>query len=102
MENNEFIPVYHFCVIHEIESSFIQSLQEYGLAEITTIKNKTYLKESQLPDLEKMIRLHYDLDINLEGIEAIEHLISKLRDAEARNISLQNRLNLYETNSKDF
>ena len=102
MENNEFIPVYHFCVVHEIESSFIESLGEYGLVDITTIENQAYLKESQLPDVEKMIRLHYDLEINLEGIEAIGHLIARLRDAEARNRSLLNRLNLYETSSGNF
>ena len=38
MENNELIPVYHFCIVHEIESSFIESLQRYGLVEITTIE----------------------------------------------------------------
>ncbi len=102
MENNEFIPVYHFCVIHEIELSFIESLQQYGLLEVITIENTTYLKESQLPDVEKMMRLHYDLDINLEGIEAIGHLISKLKGAEAISRNLQNRLNLYETNSGDY
>lgn len=98
MENNELIPVYHFCVTHEIELSFIESLQQYGLVEITTIENKTYLKEQQLREVERMVRLHYELDINLEGIEAIGHLLKKLSDAEIRNRQLQNRLSLYETN----
>jgi hypothetical protein len=102
MENNELIPVYHFCVTHEIEISFIESLQEYGLVEITTIENKTYLSENQLYEVEKMVRLHYDLDINLEGIEAISHLLEKLKETEARNRQLQNRLNLYEPNREDY
>jgi hypothetical protein len=102
MENNELIPVYHFCVTHEIELSFIESLQQYGLVEITTIENKTYLKETQLHELEKMVRLHYDLDINLEGIEAIHHLLEKLQETEARNRQLQNRLNLYEPHREDY
>jgi hypothetical protein len=102
MENNELIPVYHFCVTHEIEVSFIESLQQYGLVEITTIENKTYLKEQQLHEVEKMVRLHYDLDINLEGIEAIAHLLEKLRNAEERSRQLRNRLNLYESNPEDY
>ena len=102
MENNELIPVYHFCVTHEIEISFIESLQEYGLVEITTIENKNYLNGQQLHEVEKMVRLHYDLDINLEGIEAISHLLEKLKQTEARNRQLQNRLNLYETSRGDY
>jgi hypothetical protein len=102
MENNALIPVYHFCVTHEIEISFIESLQQYGLVEITTIENKNYLNENQLREVEKMVRLHYDLDINLEGIEAISHLLEKLAETEARNKQLQNRLNLYETRRGDY
>ncbi|GAC1453834.1 MAG: hypothetical protein NVSMB7_16330 [Chitinophagaceae bacterium] len=96
METNELIPVYHFCLTHEIELSFISSLQQYGLVEITTVENKTYFKESQLNEVEKFVRLHYDLDINVEGIEDIGHLLEKLKEIQARNIELQNRLGLYE------
>ena len=101
MENNELIPVYHFCVTHEIEISFIESLQQYGLVEITTVEDKNYFNENQLSEIEKMIRLHYDLDINLEGIEAIRHLLEKLKQMEAHNRQLKNRLNLYESGRSD-
>ena len=96
MENNKLVPVHHFCVTHSIELSFIESLQQYGMVEITTIEKQTYLDESQLGDLEKYVRLHYDLDINIEGIEAIGHLLQKIKDMQERNIQLQNRLSRYE------
>ena len=96
MESNELIPVYSFCVNHKIELSFIESLQQYWLVEITTIEEQTYLKESQLSEVEKFVRLHYDLDINIEGIEAIGHLLEKIKDMQFRNIQLLNRLSLYE------
>jgi len=96
MENNKLVPVQHFCVTHSIELSFIESLQQYGMVEITTIEKQTYLDESQLGDLEKYVRLHYDLDINIEGIEAIGHLLQKIKDMQERNIQLQNRLSRYE------
>ena len=96
METSELIPVYHFCVTHKIELSFIDSLQQYGLVEITTVENQTYFKETQLDEVEKFVRLYYDLDINLEGIEAIGHLLEKLKEIHSRNIELQNRLGLYE------
>ncbi|MEP6747818.1 MAG: chaperone modulator CbpM [Bacteroidota bacterium] len=102
MENNELIPVYHFCVTHKIELSFIESLQQYGLVETTTIEDQSYFTESQLSAVEKFVRLYYDLDINLEGIEAIGYLLEKLKDIQARNIELQNRLGIYENKKEDL
>ena len=99
MEKKDMIPVYSFCVTHKIESSFIDSLQQYGLVQITTIEEQAYFNESQLNDIEKFVRLHYDLDINFEGIEAIGHLLEKISDMQHRNTQLQNRLRLYENKS---
>ena len=96
MESNELIPVHHFCITHSIELSFVESLQQYGLVEITRIQEERYFKESQLEELEKFVRLHYDLDINIEGIEAISHLLKKIQEMQERNMQLQNRLGLYE------
>ncbi|HTL07644.1 MAG TPA: chaperone modulator CbpM [Chitinophagaceae bacterium] len=96
MENNELVPVRHFCVTHQIEWSFIESLQQYGLVEFTRIEEEWFLHENQLTDIEKMVRLHYDLDINVEGIEVIGHLLQKLQAAQWQNQQLQNRLRLYE------
>lgn len=96
MENKELVQVHHFCITHSIELSFIESLQQYGLVEITTIEDRRYFRESQLDELEKFVRLHYDLDINIEGIEAIGHLLNKIKEMQARTVQLQNRLSLYE------
>ncbi len=96
MESNELIPVHRFCVTHQVELSFVESLQQYGLVEITHLQEERYFKESQLAELEKFVRMYYDLDINIEGIEAINHLLVKIQEMQARNIHLQNRLGLYE------
>ncbi|MFT3934252.1 MAG: chaperone modulator CbpM [Chitinophagaceae bacterium] len=96
MENNELVPVQSFCIHHKIELSFIDSLQQYGLVDVIVIEKQAYIKESELEEVERFTRLHYDLDINVEGIEAIGHLLAKLREMQARNMQLQNRLKLYE------
>ena len=96
MENNELVPVQSFCIHHKIELSFIDSLQQYGLVDVVIIEKQAYIKESELEEVERFTRLHYDLDINVEGIEAIGHLLAKLREMQARNMQLQNRLKLYE------
>jgi hypothetical protein len=42
------------------------------------------------------MRLHYDLDINLEGIEAITCLLDRVRSMQEEIRELRNRLGVYE------
>lgn len=96
MENEHLIQIEQFCVHYNIEYSFIKSLTEFGLLEITTIEDTHYLPKEYIGNLEKMIRLHYDLDINIEGIEAISHLLQRVDHLQAELTLLKNRLRQYE------
>ena len=96
MEKEDLIPAKEFCSSHDLEISFIYSLQQYGLLEITTIKETVYLPASQLPQAERMIRLHHELGINMEGIDAIKHLLQRVEDMQTEIATLKNRLSLYE------
>ena len=98
MRKEHLISTIEFCTIHDIEISFISSLHETGLIEIITIEETEYLDNSQLQQLEKIIRLYYDLGINLEGIETITHLLNRLNDMQSKITALKNRLRLYESN----
>ncbi len=42
------------------------------------------------------MRLHYDMEINVEGIEAINYLLQRMKTLQAEMVSLKNRLRLYE------
>jgi len=96
MQTGYFIAVDEFCANHNIEISFITSLQQTGLIEITTIKETGFIDASQLQQLEKFIRFYYELDINLEGIETINHLLLRINSLQNEIIMLKNRLSLYE------
>jgi hypothetical protein len=96
MNKVNLIPANEFCASHNMEISFIESLQETGLIEITTIKETEYIQESQLYDLEKIVRLYYELDINLEGIDTVIHLLQRMNDMQDEITLLKNRLRLYE------
>ena len=85
-----------FCTWHQVEYTFISSLHEAGLVEITIIDQAEYIPETQLQRLEKMARLHRDLDINIAGIEAITHLLDRLEAIQDEMRVLRNRLNRYE------
>ena len=96
MQTEEMIVVNEFCIHHNIDISFIHSLQESGLIEITHTEEKLYLHESQLPRLEKMLRLYYEMDINLEGIETITYLLNRMNEMQQQITQLNNRLSIYE------
>ena len=91
------IPAVEFCASHNIEVSFIRSLQQSGLIEVSSVEETIYIHESQLQDLERIIHLYFELDINLEGIETINHLLQRINYMQDEITSLRNRLRLYET-----
>lgn len=96
MNKEKLIPANDFCSNHQIEISFISSLEENGLIEITTIEETSYIQENQLQQLERMVRLYRELNINIEGIDTISHLLKRITDLKNENNILSNRLRLYE------
>jgi hypothetical protein len=98
MHNEHLISAVEFCNNHNIEITFISSLNENGLIEIVEVEESTYIQESQLLQLERIVRFYYDLGINLEGIETINHLLNRLNNMQDEIIGLRNRLRLYESN----
>jgi hypothetical protein len=96
MKTDYLIAVDEFCANHSIEVSFISSLQENGLIEIKTIKETGYIDRDQLLYLEKIVRLYFELDINLEGIETINFLLQRINNMHNEIIYLRNKVRLYE------
>jgi hypothetical protein len=97
METNNLIAAEDFCTSHQVDFSFITSLQQLGIVEVTTIQEAGFINGNQLPKLEQCVRLHYDLDINPEGIDAITHLLDRIKTMQAEIQHLQNRLRAFES-----
>jgi hypothetical protein len=96
MNNEHLIVASEFCAGHQIEVSFIESLAQHGLINIETIGEQLAIPDAQLPSLEKMVRLHYELDINLEGIETIFYLLERIEALQQEMFKLQQKSGLYE------
>jgi hypothetical protein len=96
METDQLMPADDFCTYYDVEYSFISSLQESGLIEITSIEERSFIHTNQLQDLEKFARLHYDMDINVEGIEAISHLLNQIKEMQHELHVLRHRLKRLE------
>ena len=96
MNSKDLIQIKQFCLYHEIENTFIKELHNYGLVQIIVLEEDEYLQPEQLPAVEKMIRLHYDLKINLEGLDVIANLLDKIEMLQQNLTTTQNKLRLYE------
>ncbi len=94
MPATDMIPATEFCNYHHVELSFIQSLQQSGLISIIIAEEQLYVPENELPRLEKMVRLYYEMDINVEGIETITHLLQRMHELQKQIEMLRNKLNL--------
>jgi hypothetical protein len=96
MENEQLISVEQFCTHYQVDVSFIETLTEFGLIEVVTIETKPWIDKEQIIKLEKLTHLYYDLDINIEGIDAIHHLLEKVQQMQLEIKTLKNRLRFYE------
>ena len=92
----EMITAEDFCLHHSISMQFITELCDAGVVEVVTIEEVQYIPEDHVPQLEKLARLHTDLDINIGGLEAIAHLLEQVESLQQEVRSLSQRLNVYE------
>lgn len=82
MDTSNIISVDQFCVYYKIETTFIHNLGKHGLLELKQYNAEYYIDYGDLATLEKYIHLHYELDINIEGLEAIAHLLDRVKDLQ--------------------
>ena len=96
MQTDDLILAEDFCNNNNISFSFISTLHNFGLVSITTSERGNYIKQSELRRLEQLARLHYEVEINVEGIDAITHLLDTVQSVQSELAATRNRLRLYE------
>lgn len=97
MASRQLITITDFCGYHQIDHTFITSLHEAGLVKVTKVDQQTFIPKSELHKLEKMIRLHHELEINIAGIEAISHLLDRVESLNEDIRLMKNKLQFYES-----
>ena len=96
IQTKKLVTVDEFCLLSNVETSFVTSLERSGLIELLVIQETRYVEADQLRQLEKMVRFHYEWDINLEGLETIMHLLQQINTLHDETMTLKNRLLFYE------
>jgi chaperone modulatory protein CbpM len=70
---NNLIAVSDICTYHHMEIDLIKT---------TIQKQSSFLSLDELSKLERYVRLAKDLDINLEGLHAIAHLLNQVENMQ--------------------
>ena len=86
------ISVITFCQYHQIEPDFVYALQESGLLDLQKEEEELYLMNQQIDMLEKYIRMHYELGINIEGLEVIARLLTQMEEMQRELDVLKRKL----------
>lgn len=92
----DLIIVDEFCASHQLEVSFIHSLKDHGMIETVFVEQSLCIYADELPRLEQIVRLHRDLDINIEGIEVISDLLVRIEEMQTEITHLRKRLDFFE------
>lgn len=92
---NDLIIISDYCDQCNIEPSFITLLGEDGLIDIEEIDHIRYFPASQMAALERYAHLYYDLSINVEGIDAIRHLLERVEGLQREVRLLEDEVRFY-------
>lgn len=79
---HSWIKVYDICSSHQIEIQFIRDLSQHGLIELIREQEIEFIDEEQLLLLEQFASWHYELELNLQGIEVASHLLAKIEQLQ--------------------
>jgi len=96
MQQPEVVALKHFCKLHEVELTFIEELDTLGIIQIVYLDNECFLKLEEIALLERCIRLHCDLNLSVEGIITVGHLIDTVDELSDELRKLRSRLKVYE------
>lgn len=92
MSTKNLILLNNLCTHYQVEMSFFNSLNEFGLVEIILIEESQYIHLEKITDLEKMIRIHQELNVNIEGIDVVFNLLNKIEALQNELIITKNKL----------
>lgn len=96
MSRSEFIEIAQLCREYQLEMQFFSTLEDYELIRVVRVKESPCVYMDELRRIEKMVRLHKELEINIEGIQAVINLLEKVESLQDELARVRSRLSLYE------
>ena len=97
MEEFQFISVREFCSFHDIDIARVQEFFDFGLLIPHEHRGMLCVLEEDIEPLETMLRLRFDLGINLEGVETIMHLRRRIQELQSRLEEMEYQLKKWQS-----
>ncbi|MDQ0593183.1 chaperone modulatory protein CbpM [Chryseobacterium ginsenosidimutans] len=88
--------------IYNIEITFFDELVDSGLLNTQMENEIRYVMYEDLPAFERFTNLHYDLEINLPGLEVIHDMLKKMEDLKKKNRELLTKLSIMSDRYEDI
>lgn len=85
------VKIIDVCRSYRIESTFVRDLHENGLIELVSVEEEEFIYEEQLTQLEQYSTWHYDLELNLQGIDVVRHLLDRIEQLQLEIHNLKDR-----------
>jgi len=96
MEIINYISINQLSTVYNISIDLVIVLEEEGLVQLENIKQVQYLHHDNLSLFEKILRIHNELKVNIEGIDVVLNLLDKINGLQDELTTTQNKLFLYE------
>ncbi len=96
MNKKTYISLQEFCLKYQTDEHFVRALEEYDLLKISKIDDQFLIHHEHIASLERYVHLHYELEINPEGIQAIVNLLNRISELQTEIRMLKKRLNRLE------
>jgi chaperone modulatory protein CbpM len=103
METSTLLSIDEFCKHYNVPQEFIFTLFENELIEITQHEineneqgfSKGFIQIEHIKHLEKLIHFHFELDINIAGLDVVTNLLNQINLLQIENLELKNKLHNY-------
>ena len=82
--------------IYQVEETFLNQLESSGLIEIVIEEDDRYIEYDYLQEIEQFVRWHYELEINMEGIEALIICCKQVQQLQD-DVEIEGELNFYKS-----
>jgi len=92
----KYIAIEEFSRHHGIEVTLIREFADFGLMALIVEDNREFVSDTDVKQLERMLRLTQDLGINKEGIEVILNMRKELKKLRRERKTLHYRLSQLE------
>lgn len=90
------ITITEYCKYSKVEAEFINLLKGEDLIEVQIVSGEESITVEQMPLLEQYARWYYEMEINLEGIDVIRHMLARVKKLQNEIDELETKLRLYE------